>query len=207
MFYYLRTSKYVRFRLIKQAIPEKLMGDCKCSCGLSSAGWTIEEHMRALQYKVEVIKAGVQHQQYIKTQKRKRKRDWYRQNRLKRNVARRVITLPVSSVFVSTRTTSSWWATSFTCFGRLGSVLDKNMSKLWQNIENIRINSYYFSTHGWELCTIGAISCFHPPFAISSLCCGSLLFCCRAFSRPLQRSVSSFQQLHGVCIKNKEKIA
>ena len=32
----------------------------------------------------------------------------------------RVITLPVSRVFVSTRTTSSWWATSFTCFGRLG---------------------------------------------------------------------------------------
>lgn len=31
----------------------------------------------------------------------------------------KIITLVVSSVFVRTRTTSSWWATSFTCFGRL----------------------------------------------------------------------------------------
>lgn len=70
------------------------------------------------------------------------------------------LTLAVSRVLVRTRTTSSWWATSFTCFGRLQKRRGK--SKIREEVEEeiprrrMR-NEYYFSTHGWELRTIGAI--------------------------------------------------
>jgi len=43
-----------------------------------------------------------------------------RRRKEKSRYLKRIITLPVSRVFVSTRTTSSWWATSFTFLGRLG---------------------------------------------------------------------------------------
>jgi hypothetical protein len=76
-----------------------------------------------------------------------------------------LITLPVSRVLVRTRTTSSWWATSLTCLGRLIQNWGIHGKKLVRREIEIEIEltiiewfvSYYFSTHGWVLWMIGAI--------------------------------------------------
>ena len=57
----------------------------------------------------------------------------------------------VSRVLVSTRTTSSWWATPFTFFRR------------------------YYSTYGWQLCNTGAISLFLKSLLFFSLSVGGLV--------------------------------
>jgi len=90
---------------IRVSIPEELVSDGEGGGGLPRSGRPVEQHVRALQE--------------IQRKENRSKSDKYQRSRKPKKRVEREITLAVSRVLVSTRTTSSWDATSFTCFGRL----------------------------------------------------------------------------------------